>query len=76
MLLGTGVAVALATRPGRTLSQHPADPRTLNALFDQFMKENLDLSPMTVTSLGLDTGDRAAQKSAIDDGSEAGILTN
>ncbi len=73
MLLGAGVAVALATRPVRTLSQHPADPRSLNALFDQFMKENLDLSPMTVTSLGLDTGERAAQKSAIDDGSEAGI---
>jgi uncharacterized protein (DUF885 family) len=45
----------------------------LNTLFDQFMKENLDNSPMTVTSLGLDTGARAYQKSQIDDASLAGI---
>jgi uncharacterized protein (DUF885 family) len=45
----------------------------LNRLFDQFMKENLDNSPMTVTSLGLDTGARAYQKSQIDDASLAGI---
>jgi hypothetical protein len=28
----------------------------LNTLFDRFMKENLDISPLFVTSLGLDTG--------------------
>jgi uncharacterized protein (DUF885 family) len=48
----------------------------LNKLFDQFMKENLDNSPMTVTSLGLDTGARAYQKSQIDDASLAGIAKN
>jgi uncharacterized protein (DUF885 family) len=46
---------------------------SLNALFDQFMKESLDLSPINVTGLGLDTGARAAQKGELDDGSEAGI---
>lgn len=48
----------------------------LNQLFDQFMKENLDNSPMTVTSLGLDTGARFYQKSQIDDASLAGIARN
>ena len=48
----------------------------LNSLFDRFMKENLDNSPMTVTSLGLDTGARAYQKRLIDDTSLAGIARN
>ncbi len=73
MIVGTGAAVALATRPMRSLSQSPAGSRSLNALFDQFMNENLDLSPVTVTSLGLDTGARASQKGEIDEGSEAAI---
>jgi uncharacterized protein (DUF885 family) len=55
------------------LSQGTSGSQSLNALFDQFMKESLDLSPLTVTGLGLDTGERAAQKSALDDVSEAGI---
>jgi uncharacterized protein (DUF885 family) len=73
MILSTGAAVALATRPLRALSQGTSGSRALNALFDQFMKESLDLSPITVTGLGLDTGERAAQKGELDDGSEAGI---
>jgi uncharacterized protein (DUF885 family) len=73
MILSTGAAVALATRPVRTRSQGTSGSRSLTALFDQFMKESLDLSPITVTGLGLDTGERAAQKSELDDGSEAGI---
>jgi uncharacterized protein (DUF885 family) len=48
----------------------------LNALFDQFMKENLDNSPMTATSLGLDKGARAYEKRLIDDTSLAGIARN
>ena len=52
----------------------PSKPGSaLNALFDQFMTENLDNSPMTVTSLGLDKGARAAQKSRLDDASPAGL---
>jgi uncharacterized protein (DUF885 family) len=73
MILSTGAAVALAMRPVRAPSQSTSGSRSLNALFDQFMKETLDLSPLTVTGLGLDTGERKAQKGELDDGSEAGI---
>jgi uncharacterized protein (DUF885 family) len=54
----------------------PKGRAALNRLFDQFMKENLDNSPMTVTALGLDTGARAYQKRLIDDTSPAGIARN
>ena len=47
--------------------------KALNDLFDVFMKEQLDLSPIGVTSLGLDKGARAYQKSLIDDASLSGI---
>lgn len=71
MLIGTAfVAVAAVAR---ALPQGAGSSKQLNALFDQFMKENLDISPIFATSLGMDTGDRARQKSEIDDGSEAGI---
>jgi uncharacterized protein (DUF885 family) len=43
----------------------------LNALFDSFMKENLDQSPAFATSLGVDTGDRAYQKGQLDEASLA-----
>ena len=45
----------------------------LNALFDSFMKENLDRSPTFATSLGVDTGERAHQKGEIDEASLAAI---
>src|SRR5215472_9783169 len=45
----------------------------LNALFDSFMQENLDRSPIFATSLGLDTGARAQQRSEVDDNSLKGI---
>ncbi|HEY6457653.1 MAG TPA: DUF885 family protein [Steroidobacteraceae bacterium] len=71
MILSTGATVALATGPGRALAKSAS--ASLNSLFDQFMKESLDVSPITVTGLGLDTGARAPQKGELDDGSEAGI---
>jgi len=49
-----------------------AADKKLDDLFDQFMKENLDASPITATSLGLDIGARAHQKSEVDDASLAG----
>src|SRR5580698_8785246 len=73
MILSTGAAVLVTTGPVTALSQRASASGSLNALFDQFMKESLDLSPITVTGLGLDTGARAAQKGELDDGSEAGI---
>src|SRR5579871_6651150 len=71
MLIGTALAAVAAA--ARALPQVTNDPKQLNALLDQFMKENLDISPLFATSLGMDTGQRAHQKSEIDDGSEAGI---
>ncbi|HVV28898.1 MAG TPA: DUF885 family protein [Rhizomicrobium sp.] len=50
-----------------------AAPGALDRLFDSFAQENLDLSPLTATSLGLDTGKRAGEKSRLDDTSRAGI---
>lgn len=66
-------AAALMAAPATAFAAGSGGDAALNALFDQFMKENLDNSPTTVTSLGLDTGARAYQKSQIDDASLAGI---
>jgi uncharacterized protein (DUF885 family) len=66
-------AAALANHPTRILAQGNPGSKSLNELFDQFMKENLDLAPQWATSLGLDGGERARQKSELDDSSEAGI---
>ncbi len=48
----------------------------LNRLFDAFMAENLDRSPTQATSLGLDKGARAYQRSKIDDSSLAAIASD
>jgi uncharacterized protein (DUF885 family) len=71
MMIGTTFAAVFAA--ARALPHDTDGSKRLNALFDRFMQENLDLSPLTVTNLGMDTGLRAAQKSEIDDGSVAGI---
>jgi uncharacterized protein (DUF885 family) len=71
MLLSTALAAVFPT--ARALPQGTDQSKLLNDLLDQFMKENLDISPLFVTSLGMDTGARAKQKSEIDDASEAGI---
>jgi uncharacterized protein (DUF885 family) len=60
-------ALALGAGPAKG-----ADPK-LAQLFNQFVQENLDLSPTTTTSLGLDVGQRAHQRSEIDDSSLAAI---
>jgi uncharacterized protein (DUF885 family) len=67
-------SAALLTRPA--WGALPKSGVALSTLFDQFMKENLDNSPVAVTSLGLDTGARARQKSLLDDASLAGIARN
>src|SRR6478735_7314849 len=53
-------AAALSMAPCRAALSQPK-PAALNTLFDQFMAENLDNSPIFATSLGLDKGARAAQ---------------
>jgi uncharacterized protein (DUF885 family) len=70
-LQSSAAALALSAAPAAAA---PSDTQALNALFDQFASETLDLSPLTATSLGLDTGKRASEKSLIDDASLAGIV--
>ncbi|HWA29447.1 MAG TPA: DUF885 family protein, partial [Rhizomicrobium sp.] len=54
-------------------TQTPAEAgAALNKLFDTFMTENLDASPVGATFLGIDTGPRAKQRGEIDDNSLAG----
>jgi len=70
--LGGSFAQAAAKKAMKKASADSGAP-ALNALFDQFMSENLDLSPITATGLGLDVGARAHERSEIDDNSLAGI---
>jgi uncharacterized protein (DUF885 family) len=72
-LLMSATALALAPAVGAAAAAPLHDQ--LNALFDAFMKEGLDLSPIGVTSLGMDKGERAYQKRLIDDESPAAIET-
>ena len=68
-----GLAALPATLArAQTPAATPEDAKA-NALWDRLMTEVLDHSPETVTSLGLDSGPRAAQKSQLDDASIAGL---
>ena len=70
--LKTGAAaIAFTSLPA--LAAPAKGSAALNALFDQFAQEELDISPATATSLGLDTGKRAFEKAQLDDTSLAGI---
>lgn len=72
-VLKTGAAGAAVLALHPTAYAAPSGSEQLNTLFDTFVKENLDLSPTFATSLGVDTGDRAKQKSLIDESSLAAI---
>lgn len=48
----------------------------LDKLFDRFMSETLDRSPIFATSLGLDTGARAHQRGEVGDNSLKGIAAD
>ena len=75
LLSGAAVTVvALADVPIAWAADSGA--AALNALFDQFMAENLDLSPLTATQLGVDTDARAHERGEVDDNSLAGIAKN
>jgi uncharacterized protein (DUF885 family) len=74
---GAAGAATLALAPmAQALDAKNTGGPALNALFDTFMAENLDQSPLFATSLGVDTGARAHQRSEIDDNSLAGIQKN
>ncbi len=72
--LALGGTVAKAATGAMTAS--PGSSAALAKLFDAFVAENLDVSPIGATSLGLDTGARAHQRGEIDDNSLAGIVAN
>jgi uncharacterized protein (DUF885 family) len=77
VLLSGVAASAFALTSRAHASQTPGAPNAdLNKLFDNFMAQNLDRSPVTVTALGLDSGARAGQKSKIDDTSLAAIAAD
>jgi uncharacterized protein (DUF885 family) len=50
----------------------PGTREQLNALFDAFVNEGLDLQPEETTELGLDVGPRAGDKARLSDRSPAG----
>jgi len=72
MMIGTAAA-AVAGRTTRLWAADSPSSKALNALFDKFMQEDLDFSPLSVTQLGLDTGARANQKTQVDDSSLPGV---
>ncbi|MBA5603810.1 DUF885 family protein [Duganella sp. FT3S] len=71
MLRAALSAAAVSALPTLAHAQAPADAR-LNALLSEFAEELLRLSPTSATSLGLDTGARAALRSQLEDASPAG----
>ncbi|MGC9953024.1 MAG: DUF885 family protein [Rhizomicrobium sp.] len=69
-VLRSGTAITVLAVSGDAFAKtkaRPANPEAvkLNALFAAFMDETLDRSPEFVTSLGLDKGTRAYQKSML-----------
>jgi uncharacterized protein (DUF885 family) len=80
LMSGAAAAAIAAPLAGALAKAKPAAaPATgggadaLNKLFDAFMTENLDESPIFATSLGVDTGARAHERAEVDDNSLAGI---
>ena len=70
-LSGAAVAALPSLAGAAAKTQSPADAR-LSALLADFAEEILHLQPTAATSLGLDSGARAALKSQLDDASPAG----
>jgi uncharacterized protein (DUF885 family) len=72
LIASAGAAVTASAFAAGPASAAPGTPEQLNALFDAFVNEGLDLQPEGATSLGLDVGPRAPQKSKLTDRSPAG----
>lgn len=73
--LMTSGALAFAGLAPRAFAQTTgADDARLSAVFAAIFERQLDLSPMFVTSLGLDKGARAAAKSRLDDNSRSEMM--
>src|ERR1700743_3176912 len=73
-ILKSGAAAAALTAFAAPLARAATGSggADLNKLFDQFMKENLDISPTGATFRGVDVGDRAKERGEVDDNSLAG----
>lgn len=69
-------AARAATADAKSTPAEAAASKALNALFDAFVEEGLDRAPEGVTSLGLDKGKRAHQKSELSEASLAEIARN
>jgi uncharacterized protein (DUF885 family) len=70
-LLSAGVA-SIAISPQRAFAQAPAGEAHVTQLLDSIGENLLALSPESATSLGIDTGARAALRSRLADRSQAG----
>src|SRR5665213_811633 len=68
-------AFAFAILPAAYADDTPGNPK-LNALFDDFFRENLRQNPEGATQLGLDNGANADLKSRLRDESAAGIAAS
>jgi uncharacterized protein (DUF885 family) len=72
-LLSSGaLAAATAVPPALAQAGAGTEDAKLRALLDRFVYERLNESPEQATSLGLDTGERAALRSKLSDNSAAG----
>src|SRR5689334_13173994 len=71
LLKSAGATAALLALTPHARAAASSSAEALNTLFDAFVSENLNLSPTFATSLGLDTGARAHQRSEIDEASLA-----
>lgn len=72
----TAAARAAASAAPKATPAQASAGKKLAALFDAFVQEGLDRSPEGVTSLGLDTGKRAYQKSELSQASLAEVARN
>jgi uncharacterized protein (DUF885 family) len=66
------LAAATAVPPALAQAGAGTEDAKLRALLDRFVYERLNESPEQATSLGLDTGERAALRSKLSDNSAAG----
>ncbi len=77
LLKSAAATGAIAATPGLAFAAaKEKSSNELNALFDVFVAENFDIGPEFVTSLGLDTGERAYQKFQLADRSPAAADLN
>ncbi|MCP1471400.1 uncharacterized protein (DUF885 family) [Sphingobium sp. OAS761] len=73
-LSSTGAAALASIAPRAVAQVAGDDDARLSASFAAIFERVLDMSPMLVTSLGLDKGARAEAKQQLDDNSKSGMM--